>query len=1321
MADIASLGFAIDTSGLTRANTELNKFVSNAGKAEKAADRFGQAASNAGAVAANAMGRAANAAQGAAAAFGAGSASAAAAARNVIAAQNAAAAAARAQAAASNAATAANNTHAHSATRSAAANSNLSTTFLGLNASTLLSTAAMIAAGHAVMKAADAYTQLQNTLKIAGLSGNEMVAVQDRLFEAANRNGVAIEEITQFFRRMSITQKEVGASNLDMVKMVDAVTAALRVQGTSAKAASGALLQLSQSFGSGRVKAEEFNSIQEGALPLLQAAANGIERFKGSISQLRAEVVTGNVTSKEFFEGILRGSADLERLAATTKLTLAAALTTVENSFVNLVGRIDTATGASDYLTDALKEVSKWMDNLSKDPQFLNDVKTAFDELKAIIQTTRQEIEMIINLFKALKVGVSIVQSDIAKTKFAYSAKELAEAERIISNIEAIRQDILNQKSKETNIDEKTQNELNRQLAITNEKLEEQYRIRDSIRALISHTPPDPLSTTPGGLNPYDSNVGEGVSPFDPISTKRGPGGKVPPKKGGNSIADAYRKIQTNAAQAVAELKLQEQQLGRTEEETNRLTYAMELQNKVQDANIPLTKAVTEWIAKMALEQAKAKTSLDVSKFIHNNTVATKEYIRQQEVELDVVGMTREAATAYRKEQEALATATKTGQTLTDAQRKTIHDNAVAYAAAEEKVRSYTEALEFAKDIAKGFFQDMREGLINGRSLWESFGVAAINVLNRIADKLMNMAIDGLFAAAFGGGNGTTAGQRFLSGFGGLGGSISQGWDRFSDWAGFGGGDYADVGSLINAKGLGDSGILGSGIGWGSAIGAAGGLFSGAMGFMKGGTSGTIQGISGLLGAGASFIPGIGPFLGPAISMIGGLLGGLFGDQKPVITNQTFGQLSYSSGGWNTSGGAWGPDANSSELEGNLKGLGKSISQVFALFGGVKDATKVWGLSSSTKSISGANWSSSSSSVNLVDPSGNSQLWRMNEGNMMDTASAQVAWRSIIEGAVGDITDNMRQALIQTGQTMGGTSLQEIADAANEILLFDKTLESFGKDVPDAKAALDQLNSTFDALNGIVEKYNLAATETVKIEAERTRQQNKLADDFKYSISQGLLEFDNPLQGALNDLEKKHQADLLTNELFLKEIEGYEDQKMAIERLYLERRNKMTEEFNDSALNGQSKVFLALDELIKSMMPGGSLAGESPAAHLAGLQAAYATSKTAAFADPMNEQIVADFVQASANLAEFSKEFFANDMRFAAQRDQLIADAMALQSAGGNPNTVVNGQTVAVATDNQFQALMDMNANLAEQLGQALSTITTLTAKLDRYLANTGS
>src|SRR5690606_33276322 len=158
----------------------------------------------------------------------------------------------------------------------------------------------------------DAATRIDNALKVAGLSGQELERVYSRLFESAQSNAAPIESLVTLYGRLAIVQNELGVSSNEMLNFTNSVAMALRVAGTDAQSASGALLQLSQAMGSGIVRAEEFNSILEGALPIAQAAAAGIEEAGGSVAKLRQLVVDGKVSSEAFFRGFEAGAYILE-------------------------------------------------------------------------------------------------------------------------------------------------------------------------------------------------------------------------------------------------------------------------------------------------------------------------------------------------------------------------------------------------------------------------------------------------------------------------------------------------------------------------------------------------------------------------------------------------------------------------------------------------------------------------------------------------------------------------------------------------------------------------------------------------------------------------------------------------------------------------------------------------------------------------------------------------------------------------------------------------------------------------------------------------
>ena len=141
------------------------------------------------------------------------------------------------------------------------------------------------------------------------------------------------------------------------------------------------------------------------------------------------------------------------------------------------------------------------------------------------------------------------------------------------------------------------------------------------------------------------------------------------------------------------------------------------------------------------------------------------------EAERDAIGLTEQAAAALRYETQLLNEAQQRGISLTDAQKSELSSLAQVMASIEEETRQMGIAHNFARDVTGGFFDDFFSGIERGKSVWESFGDAALGVLDRIADKLLNDVLDAVFQVSGAGG--------------GVGGAGLLGWL-------FGGGAKAD-------------------------------------------------------------------------------------------------------------------------------------------------------------------------------------------------------------------------------------------------------------------------------------------------------------------------------------------------------------------------------------------------------------------------------------------------------------------------------------------------------------------------------------------------
>lgn len=210
----------------------------------------------------------------------------------------------------------------------------------------------------------DSFTRLQNSLQVAGLEGQRLADVQERLRSIGGQYGVEVEALASIFNRAALAQNELGASTEQIIQLNEVVAASLKVTGTSSQEARGALLQLAQALGSGIVRAEEFNSLLEGALPLVQAAARGIDGYGGSVSKLRSAILEGEVTSRQFFEGILAGGTKTIEDAERATLTLGGAFTALRNELSIYIGQAAQTSGANAAIVQGIQRLADNLDTI---------------------------------------------------------------------------------------------------------------------------------------------------------------------------------------------------------------------------------------------------------------------------------------------------------------------------------------------------------------------------------------------------------------------------------------------------------------------------------------------------------------------------------------------------------------------------------------------------------------------------------------------------------------------------------------------------------------------------------------------------------------------------------------------------------------------------------------------------------------------------------------------------------------------------------------------------------------------------------------------
>ncbi len=120
--------------------------------------------------------------------------------------------------------------------------------------------------------------------------------------------------------------------------------------------------------------------------------------------------------------------------------------------------------------------------------------------------------------------------------------------------------------------------------------------------------------------------------------------------------------------------------------------------------------------------------------------------------EADLVGRIGADYEYTKTKYDLLNQAREAGITLTAQQTEYIEQQSIALGQQAYEVTKLKDRFDFAKSTTTSFFKDMKSGLMEGKTAWESFGDAITNVLNRIIDKMTEIGVDYLFGAMKGAG-----------------------------------------------------------------------------------------------------------------------------------------------------------------------------------------------------------------------------------------------------------------------------------------------------------------------------------------------------------------------------------------------------------------------------------------------------------------------------------------------------------------------------------------------------------------------------------------
>lgn len=210
--------------------------------------------------------------------------------------------------------------------------------------------AGIVTVGAAINKM-DAYTGMQNRLKLVTDSQAELNTAMNDTFAIAQKTASSWDSTAMVYQRFADNADRLGISMKQTAALTETVSKAISVSGGSAASAEAALMQFGQALASGVLRGEEFNSIAEQAPGLLKAIAMGMDTNIGSLRAMAAE---GKITGDELVKALSKAKPYIDDLFNKTDFTIAQSFTQLSNEVTKFVGAAGAGSGAAAGLSAAI-------------------------------------------------------------------------------------------------------------------------------------------------------------------------------------------------------------------------------------------------------------------------------------------------------------------------------------------------------------------------------------------------------------------------------------------------------------------------------------------------------------------------------------------------------------------------------------------------------------------------------------------------------------------------------------------------------------------------------------------------------------------------------------------------------------------------------------------------------------------------------------------------------------------------------------------------------------------------------------------------------
>lgn len=314
----------------------------------------------------------------------------------------------------------------------------------------LAATAGTVFSINQIKNYADSYTGIVNQLKLVTSGQAELNTAMNDTYKIAQATASSWGAVNTVYSKYMSNAKVLNLTQAETARLTEVTSKAVSISGSTTEAAAGALFQFGQALDGNILRAEEYNSLVDGAGGLLNAMAKGLNVTRGELRQM---MLDGKLSGQVITEALLKAGDSVDELYSKTDTTIAASFNLITTEVTKMVGEFDSATGASKTFVEGITTLSENMEGVVNSmmvgaafmagtyiPAIYSTITAGYAKTKQLIDQTAIQYGAINAERAAAASALAQAQAQIVNTRStltALAAEKALEVQRLQAQINA--------------------------------------------------------------------------------------------------------------------------------------------------------------------------------------------------------------------------------------------------------------------------------------------------------------------------------------------------------------------------------------------------------------------------------------------------------------------------------------------------------------------------------------------------------------------------------------------------------------------------------------------------------------------------------------------------------------------------------------------------------------------------------------------------------------------------------------------------------------------------------------------------------------------